>query len=113
TFLFMTLITEVAFLLSVRLNAIIVAVLGIAGGFLTPILLSTNQDNPLGLFGYVALLDIALLALAQRQRWNSLAILGAIGTALMQFAWVGAFFVQEKYFASNRVLIFMAAVCWV
>lgn len=108
TFLLMTLITAVAFLLSVRLNAIVVAVLGIAGGFLTPILLSTNQDNPLGLFGYVALLDIALLALALRQRWNSLPILGAIGTVLMQFAWVGAFFVSEKYFAGNRVLIFMA-----
>src|SRR5213075_2749669 len=108
TFLLMTLITAVAFLLSVRLNAIVVAVLGIAGGFLTPILLSTNQDNPLGLFGYIALLDIGLLALAQRQRWNALPILGAIGTALMQFAWVRAFFVPEKYFAGNRVLIFMA-----
>src|SRR6478735_4422268 len=107
TFLLMTLITAVAFLLAVRLNAIVVAVLGIAGGFLTPILLSTNQDNPLGLFGYIALLDIGLLALAQRQRWNALPILGAIGTALMQFAWVGAFFVPEKYFAGNRVLIFM------
>src|SRR6266480_3189622 len=108
TFLLMTLITAIAFLLAVRLNAIIVAVLGIAGGFLTPILLSTNQDNPLGLFGYIALLDIGLLALALRQRWNALPILGAIGTALMQFAWVGAFFVPEKYFAGNRVLIFMA-----
>src|SRR5215831_9498525 len=108
TFLLMTLITAVAFLVSVRLNAIVVAVLGIAGGFLTPILLSTNQDNPLGLFGYIALLDIALLALALRQRWNALPILGAIGTALMQFAWVGAFFVSEKYFAGNRILIFMA-----
>src|SRR6059058_3967147 len=108
TFLLMTLITAVAFLLCVRLNAIIVAVLGIAGGFLTPVLLSTNQDNPLALFGYIALLDIGLLALAQRQRWNALPILGAIGTALMQFAWVRAFFVPEKYFAGNRVLIFMA-----
>jgi hypothetical protein len=108
TFLLMTLITAVAFLLSVRLNAIVVAVLGIAGGFLTPILLSTNQDNPLGLFGYIALLDIGLLALAQRQRWSALPILGAIGTALMQIAWVGAFFVPEKYFAGDKVLIFMA-----
>lgn len=108
TFVLMTLITAVAFLLSVRLNAIVVAVLGIAGGFLTPILLSTNQDNPLGLFGYVALLDVALLALALRKRWNALPILGAIGTVLMQFAWVGAFFVSEKYFVGNRVLIFMA-----
>jgi hypothetical protein len=108
TFLLMTLITAVAFLLAVRLNAIVVAVLGIAGGFLTPVLLSTGQDNPLGLFGYIALLDIGLLAVAQRQRWNVLATLGAIGTALMQFAWVATFFVPEKYFAGNKVLIFMA-----
>src|SRR4051812_3926607 len=108
TFVLMTLITAVAFLLSVRLNAIVVAVLGIAGGFLTPILLSTNQDNPLGLFGYIALLDIGLLALAQRQRWSALPILGAIGTAVMEIAWVGAFFVPEKYFTGNKVFVLMA-----
>jgi len=108
TFLLMTLITAVAFLLSVRLNAIVVAVLGIAGGFLTPVLLSTGQDNPLGLFGYIALLDIGLLAVAQRQRWNVLPILGALGTAVMQFAWVATFFVPEKYFDGNKVLIAMA-----
>src|SRR6266699_2694672 len=108
TFLLMMLITAVAFVLAVRSNAIVVAVLGIAGGFLTPVLLSRGEDNPLGLFGYIALLDIGLLAVAQRQRWNVLPILGAIGTALVQFAWVAAFFVPEKYFAGNKVLIFMA-----
>src|SRR5213594_323575 len=108
TFLLMALVTAVAFLLAVRLNAIVVAILGLAGGFLTPVLLSTGQDQPLGLFAYIALLDIGLLGIAQRQRWSALAILGAIGTALMQFAWVGAFFVPEKYFAGNRVFIFIA-----
>jgi len=108
TFLLMTLITAVAFLLAVRMNAIVVAVLGIAGGFLTPVLLSTGQDNPLALFGFIALLDMGLLAVAQRQRWNVLPILGAIGTALMQIAWVAAFFVPEKYFTGNKVLLFMA-----
>src|SRR6266403_2483055 len=108
TFLLMTLITAVAFLLAVRLNAIVVAVLGIAGGFVTPILLSTGQDYPLGLFVYIALLDLGLLALAQRQRWNMLPILGAVGTALMQFAWIATFFVPEKYFAGNKVLVVMA-----
>src|SRR5205807_4449292 len=89
TFLLMTLITTVAFLLAVRLNAITVAILGIAGGFLTPVLLSTGQDRPLGLFVYIALLDIGLLAVAERKRWNVLPILGALGTTLMQIAWVG------------------------
>src|SRR6476661_972615 len=123
TFLLMTLITAVAFLLSVRLNAIVVAVLGIAGGFLTPALLSSGEDHPLGLFVYIALLDVGLLALAQRKGWNVLPTLGAVGTALMQFAWVGTFFVSEKYFAGNKVLVvmavfagfqwlFLAAVAW-
>jgi hypothetical protein len=103
----MTLITAIAFLLAVRLNAMVVAVLGIAGGFLTPVLLSTGEDYPLGLFVYIALLDIGLLALAQRQRWNALTILGAVGTALMQFAWVTTFFIPEKYFANNKILIAM------
>ena len=108
TFLLMTLITAIAFLLAVRLNAMVVAVLGIAGGFLTPVLLSTGEDYPLGLFVYIALLDVGLLSVAQRQRWNALPILGALGTALMQLAWITTFFTAEKYFAGNKVLVVMA-----
>ena len=68
----MTLITAVAFLLAVRMDAMAVAILGMAGGFLTPVLLSTGQDNPLGLFGYIALLDIGLLTVARRKEWRAL-----------------------------------------
>lgn len=108
TFALMTLITAVAFLLAVRMNALVVAILGIAGGFLTPILLSSGQDNPVGLFGYIALLDIGLLLVARHKQWSSLPILGAIGTALMQIAWAGDFFVRNQYFAGNRTLLPMA-----
>src|SRR5881296_3387576 len=108
TFLLMSLITAVAFLLAVRSNAIVVAVLGIAGGFLTPVLLSTGQDNPLGLFGYIALLDIGLLGVARRKERSSLPILGAVGTVLMQITWVGNFFLHGQYFAGNKTLIPMA-----
>ena len=52
TFLLMSLITATAFILAVRLDAQVVAILGILGGFLTPKLLSTGVDNPMGLFGY-------------------------------------------------------------
>ena len=79
----MTLITATAFLLAVRLDAIIIAILGIAGGFLTPILLSTGQDNPLSLFGYIALLDAGLLLVARRKEWAVLPILGASGMSLV------------------------------
>ncbi len=108
TFALMSLITAAAFLLAVRMDALVVAILGIAGGFLTPVLLSTGQDNPFGLFGYIALLDIGLLAVARRKEWSSLPILGAVGTVLMQIAWVGNFFLHGQYFAGNKTLIPMA-----
>src|SRR5436190_937811 len=108
TFLLMTLITAVAFLLAVRLNAIAVAILGMAGGFLTPILLSTEQDNPVGLFGYIALLDIGLLMVARRKEWSALPFLGAIGTGLMQIGWVTQFFLREEYFLGDKVFVPMA-----
>src|SRR5437016_7863113 len=108
TFALMSLITAAAFLLAAQLDALVVAILGIGGGFLTPVLLSTGQDNPLGLFGYIALLDIGLLAVARRKEWSSLPILGAVGTVLMQIAWVGSFFLHGQYFAGNKTLIPMA-----
>ncbi|MDP9291225.1 MAG: DUF2339 domain-containing protein, partial [Verrucomicrobiota bacterium] len=108
TFFLMSLITVAAFLLAVRLDALVVAILGIAGGFLTPILLSTGQDNPAGLFGYIALLDIGLLLVAARKDWASLPILGAVGTVLMEITWVEAFFVRGQYFAGTKILIPMA-----
>ncbi len=105
TFLLMSLITVTAFLIAVRLNALVVAILGILGGFLTPILLSTGQDNPLGLFGYIAILDAGLIFVALNRRWHFLTALGALGTVLMQIGWAEKFFEAEKYFEGNKILI--------
>lgn len=108
TFGLMTLITAVAFLLSIRMNAQVVAVLGMVGGFLTPVLCSTGQDNPAGLFGYIALLDIGLLAVAKRKRWLHLTALGAAGTAIMQFGWFSKFGDSEHYFEGEKTWILVA-----
>jgi uncharacterized membrane protein len=74
-FLFMILVTVTAFLLAVRLDARYIAILGLLGGFLTPPLLSTGVDRPIGLFSYVALLDAGLAAVALRKRWGFLVTL--------------------------------------
>lgn len=110
TFLLMSLITVVAFLLSVVMDAMVVAVLGIAGGFLTPVLLSTGQDAPFGLFGYIALLDIGLLTVSLRKRWQTLPVLGTIGTVLMQIGWMAKFFQSGRYFEGDKILIPMAVL---
>jgi len=95
-FAIMAAITAAAFLLAVRLDAQVVAVLGLLGGFLTPLLLSTGQDNPVGLFTYLAVLNVGLIAMALRQRWRYLVTLAAIATALMQLAWLSTFFTPAK-----------------
>ena len=91
-FALMTLVTAGAFVLAGRLDARVVGVLGMLGGFLTPPLLSSGQDNTPGLFGYIALLNIGLIALALTRRWHFLVALGAIGTVIMQMGWFAKFF---------------------
>ncbi|MBI1841923.1 MAG: DUF2339 domain-containing protein [Verrucomicrobia bacterium] len=96
TFALMALITTSAFLLAVRMNALVVAVLGMVGGFLTPVLLSTGVDNPLGLFGYVALLNVGLIAVALARPWGFLVALAAAGTGLMELGWAERYLNVEK-----------------
>jgi len=110
TFCFMALITASAFVIAVRMDALVVAVLGMLGGFLTPILLSTGQDNPLGLFGYIAILDIGLILVALHRRWFFLTALAACGTATMAVGWTREFFIAERYFDGNNILIPLAVL---
>jgi len=101
----MVLVTATGFFLAVRLNALVVAILGMLGGFLTPVLINTNQDNPLGLFGYIAILDAGLIFVALNKRWHFLTALAALGTAIMQIGWAGDFFEREKYFEGDKIFI--------
>src|ERR1019366_2732703 len=105
TFLLMSLIMTAVFLLAARLNALVVAILGMLGGFLTPVMLSTGKDNPLGLFTYTGLLDIGLVLVALRKRWHHLIALGGDGTALMQMAWVMKFFAPAKVYTALAVFV--------
>ena len=95
-FVLMALVTTTAVLLSVRLSALPVAILGLVGGFLTPVLLSTGTDNEVGLFTYVALLDAGVLAVAYFKRWRSLDFLSFAGTVAITLGWAFAYFTHEK-----------------
>lgn len=95
-FLLMTAVTAVAVLLSVRLNALPVAVLGLVGGFLTPVLLATGQDNQVALFTYVSLLDAGVLAVAYFKRWRVLDFLSFAATTLMTLGWAFKYYDKGK-----------------
>ena len=95
-FVSMAIVTAAAFFLAVRMNAQVIVVLGLLGGFLTPVLLSTGVDNPTALFGYIAVLNIGIAAVALRKRWDYLVLLAAAGTVLTEFAWGLKFFEYPK-----------------
>ena len=68
-FALMLIVTAVAVLLSIRRDSIFIALLGLLGGFATPALLSTGENRPIGLFGYLLLLNIGLAWVASMKRW--------------------------------------------
>jgi uncharacterized membrane protein len=105
TFGLMVLVTVTAFLLAVRMPAQVVAVLGLVGGFLTPPLMGGEVDRPLGLFGYVAILDAGLVAVALAQRWHHLVGLAVVGTAALQIGWAARFFEPRKAFIALGILV--------
>jgi len=84
----MVLVTAVCGLMSWRRDSLVIALLGLIGGFVTPLLLDSGKIEPIGLFGYVLLLDAGLLWLAARRGWSSLAILSLVGTLFYQATWV-------------------------
>jgi len=92
----MALVTATASVLSARYNALAIAVLGLIGGFLTPILLSTGHDNEPALFGYITVLDLGVLALAYSKQWRSLNYLSFVATVSMFIAWADEYYGPDK-----------------
>ncbi|HEV2799899.1 MAG TPA: DUF2339 domain-containing protein [Pyrinomonadaceae bacterium] len=103
-FVLMVAVTTTAVLLAARYNAYAIAVLGLIGGFMTPALLSTGVDNQIGLFGYVALLNAGVLALAYFRRWRSLNHLAFYATVLTFAGWYVAHYEEWKLW---RTLFFL------
>src|ERR1041384_895395 len=95
-FAFMVVVTAAASLLAARYGALPIAVLGLIGGFLPPILLSTGVDYEAGLFAYIAVLDAGVLLLAYSKHWRSLNYLAFISTVLMFAAWMETWYDPSK-----------------
>jgi uncharacterized membrane protein len=86
-FAVMVLVTATATALAVHHDARAVAVLANLGGFLTPILLSTNRDAGIALFTYLAILDAGMLVVAWYRRWPELGLMSFVFTHSLYTAW--------------------------
>jgi hypothetical protein len=81
-------ITVLAIAIALRANSPGVILLGALGGYLTPILTSSKSDNYVGLFSYLAFLNVALVACAVWKAWNFVKPLALLATVAMFGLWI-------------------------
>jgi uncharacterized membrane protein len=101
-FIAMIVVTGSAAMLALRLEAQILAVVALAGGFATPALLSTGQNRPVELFTYILLLDLAAVLLVAIRPWRRLLAGCFIGTWIYYFGW------HLKFFHGDQIGIAVA-----
>jgi hypothetical protein len=78
----MVLVTAGAGALALRCDGAAVAMLGLAGGFATPLLLGSGR-NPWFVLGYALVLDLAAAFAGRRRRWRWVEVLALAGTAVL------------------------------
>jgi hypothetical protein len=108
-FVLMSCVTALSLALGAYYNSLAIGMLGWAGGFLTPIMLSTGSANEIGLFTYIALLNVGLLAvIVMKPKWGVIEPCSWIATWALYFAW------YFKYYndADLIVTVFFVSVFW-
>jgi uncharacterized membrane protein len=75
-FALMGLVTVAAGVMAVRFDSMLIAVLGIIGGYGTPVMLSGGKANFVGLFSYMLILGCGILGISRRKNWHLLNYLG-------------------------------------
>lgn len=94
-FALMGLITVLAGFISVRFNSILVAVLGVLGGYGTPLVLSTGTVDFVGLYGYMLILGIGVLGVCYWRNWPLVNLLSFACTYALYFASIRAYTVAQ------------------
>jgi uncharacterized membrane protein len=87
-FFIMVVITAFAVGLSIFYNRLELAVLATIGGFVTPFLVSTGQNNYVALFTYLCILNSGLLVLSWFKRWKAINVIALSFTVIIYGSWL-------------------------
>lgn len=112
-FLFMGLVTILAGMLALYYKSPSVALTGIIGGFVTPLLFigTVNQGT---LLVYTVLLDIGILSLAALRNWRPLTLTGLVGSTILFLVWSIEYYNPTRFgtamfFMTTVFIIFVSA----
>jgi uncharacterized membrane protein len=91
--------------LAARQSAQILALLGLSGAFVAPMLAATGRGDYMVLFSYYLLLDAFIVALSWRRAWRALIFAGFAFTFVIGTGWGLRSYTADDYFAVQCFLI--------
>ena len=81
------------------------AITGVAGGFLAPILASTGGGSHVALFSFYAVLNAGILGIAWYKAWRELNLVGFAFTFLIGLAWGSKYYRPELFDSVEPFLV--------
>lgn len=104
-FILFTLLGVGCLLLAASLDSVSLAVLGISGAFLSPVLAGNDSGNHIVLFSYFALLNSLVIAVNWFKSWRQLNIAGFLFTFVIGLTWAFKSYRDEYMFSTELFLI--------
>lgn len=109
-FTLLIIFTATSSILSIRYNALPLAIISIIGGFLTPALVSTGKDNQIVLFTYISILNLGIFFISLKQKWSGLELLGFFFTAITFSVWYDKFGQYYSFPLHWRTIFFLGVL---
>ncbi|MGQ9820881.1 MAG: DUF2339 domain-containing protein, partial [Thermogutta sp.] len=79
----MACVTALAWFLALVFGSPLTAVIGIAGGYITPVVLPSDEVQFVALYTYLTIVGLGVLGISLRKNWPQLNILSFLGTYLL------------------------------
>ncbi|MEM9015508.1 MAG: DUF2339 domain-containing protein, partial [Verrucomicrobiota bacterium] len=93
----MILVTVAAGFIALRWSSLLIAVLGMAGGYLTPFMIESQSPSVVSLFSYVLLIGCGVFFLAWKKNWRILNYLSFAATSLIALEAVNKGFAPDRF----------------
>ncbi len=90
-FAVMAAVTALSGWMAVRFNAMLMAILGVLGGYLTPVMLSAGPPDLPVLFGYMLILGVGVLWVCRYKQWPLLHYLSMLCNYLLMIAGLASY----------------------
>ena len=81
------------------------AITGVAGGFLAPVLASTGGGSHVALFSFYAVLNAGILGIAWYKAWRELNLVGFAFTFIIGLSWGSRFYRPELFDSTEPFLV--------